>query len=83
MYIGAGLEKTKRQNNKFSVLIICPNGVFASRILMNKVQSIIRDIDSIDVGSLRDWSENDKKFDLVLSTVGDRKKTGPSGGSLS
>jgi mannitol operon transcriptional antiterminator len=70
MNIGATLETRERFNNNISILIVCPNGLFASRILRNKVQNVIRDIDHIDIASLKDWAEtNGAKYDLILSTV--------------
>lgn len=74
MYVGSSLEKAELHNNRLSVLILCPNGVFASRILMNKVQSVIHDIGTIDALSLHDWADNKKSYDLILSTVDIRKK---------
>ncbi|WP_413814418.1 BglG family transcription antiterminator [Caproicibacter fermentans] len=77
MNIGAALEAKEDRNKSVSVLIICPNGLFASRILLNKVQSVVRNIERIDLASLKDWSEsNCEQYDLILSTVELDAKTG-------
>lgn len=70
MEIGAALETREAREKKISVLIVCPNGLVASRILFHKVQAIIRDLDRIEMASLKDWPESDaRKYDLILSTV--------------
>ena len=70
MCMGTALEKGERPDDRFSILLVCPNGVFASRILLNKVQDVVRDMDHIDVKSLKEWSESDcEKYDMILSTV--------------
>lgn len=66
MEIGAGFEE---KAGSISILIICPNGLFASQILLSKVRSILHENDEVSIASLRDWYAGKKKYDLVLSTV--------------
>ncbi len=69
LYIGARLEQTARRGRRVSILILCPNGVFASRILLRKIRSVFQDVGPVEVGSLRDLSEKGPGYDLILSTV--------------
>ncbi|MCI1966951.1 MAG: PRD domain-containing protein [Oscillospiraceae bacterium] len=70
MDIGAALETKEEQKKKIAIQIICPNGLFASRILLNKIHGLVRDIDSVDIASMKDWKDSGgKKYDLILSTV--------------
>lgn len=70
MQIGSVLERTERPVSSLSVLILCPNGVFASRILLDRLQGILRDTDRVEVKSLHDWSESSGgPYDLILSTA--------------
>ncbi len=66
MEIGAGFEE---KAGSISILIICPNGLFASQILFSKVRSILQENDEVSIASLRDWYASKKEYDLVLSTV--------------
>ncbi len=69
LYIGARLEQTARRGRRVSILILCPNGVFASRILLRKIRSVFQDVGPVEVGSLRDLPEKGRGYDLILSTV--------------
>lgn len=69
MHIGLFIEKTNSLNNKFSFLIICPNGIGTAKILANKLKSAIQNIKSIKIESFKDWQEESKKYDIVISTV--------------
>lgn len=69
MHIGAAIERTENLKNKLSVLVICPNGMGAARILASKVKNVIQGIDKVGIESLKDWAENDTKYDIILSTV--------------
>ena len=70
MQLGSVLERTERPSDRLSVLILCPNGVFASHILLSRLQGILRDTDRVEVKSLHDWSESGGgPYDLILSTA--------------
>ncbi|MDD4806880.1 MULTISPECIES: BglG family transcription antiterminator [Caproicibacterium] len=69
MEIGNALETRAYLEKNLSILIICPNGLFASHILYDKVKGIVRASDKIEVASLKEWSESTQHYDLVLSTV--------------
>lgn len=69
MHIGSAIERENNLNNKFSVLIICPNGLGTARILFNKLKTAVHNIGSITVKSFKDCTQEDEKYDIVLSTV--------------
>lgn len=69
MHIGAAIERSSMQNNKLSVLIICPSGIGTAKILSSKIKSAIPNIGNVTVSSLKDWSGNHSGYDLILSTV--------------
>ena len=69
MHIGAAIERTNSSKDRFSMLIICPNGIGTAKILSNKIKSAIHNIASITIKSFKDWAEGDEDYDIVLSTV--------------
>ncbi len=69
MEIGGALETKAYLERKLSILIVCPSGIFASRILYSKLKGIVRESDRIEVASLKEWTETGQQYDLVLSTV--------------
>lgn len=69
MHIGSALERANSLNNRFSVLIICPNGVGTAKILFSKLKAAIHNIESITIKSFKDCTREDEKYDIVLSTV--------------
>lgn len=69
MGIGGAMETELYLERNLSILILCPNGLFASRILYNKLKGIVRASDRIEVASLKEWSEADRRYDLIISTV--------------
>lgn len=69
MEIGGALETESYLKRNLSILVLCPNGIFASRILYNKLKGIVRESDRIEVASLKEWTETGQQYDLILSTV--------------
>ncbi len=69
MHVGAAIERTGSLANKFSALIICPNGIGTARILLSKVKSAIPSIDRVVIKSIKDWCSSNDEYDIVLSTV--------------
>lgn len=69
MHIGAAIERYNRSNNKFSVLIICPNGIGTAKILSSKLKMVIHNIKYVEICSFKEWKEEHKKYDIVLSTT--------------
>ncbi|WPC44587.1 BglG family transcription antiterminator [Clostridium sp. JS66] len=69
MHIGAAIERSNVQNNKLSVLVICPNGIGTARILSNKIKAAIPNVESVTISSFKDWPEGNSDYDIVLSTV--------------
>lgn len=76
MEIGGALETKAYLERKLSLLIVCPSGIFASRILSSKLKGIVRESDRIEVASLKEWTETGQQYDLVLSTVAIRPGVG-------
>lgn len=76
MEIGGALETKAYLERKLSILIVCPSGIFASRILYSKLKGIVRESDRIEVASLKEWTETGQQYDLVLSTVAIRPGVG-------
>lgn len=74
--IGGALETKSYLERNLSILIVCPNGIFASRILYSKMKGIVRESDRIEVASLKEWTETGQQYDLVLSTVAIRPGVG-------
>lgn len=69
MHIGASIERNSIKNMKLSAIVICPNGIGTARILSSKIKSAIPSIKLVDISSFKDWMENSKKYDIILSTV--------------
>ena len=69
MEIGSALETKSYIERSISILIVCPNGLFASHILYNKLKNIARVNDSITIASLKEWSAAPRMYDLIISTV--------------
>lgn len=69
MHIGAAIERTNSYNNKLSALIICSNGIATARILSNKIKHFIPRIGLITISSLKDYSEIDNNYDIILTTT--------------
>lgn len=69
MYVGYMLDSGETLYNDISILIICPNGMGAARILSAKIQKLFPIIQSITINSLKGWEENSQPYDLILSTV--------------
>lgn len=69
MYVGYMLDSGENFYNDISILIICPNGMGAARILSAKIQKLFPTIQHITVNSLKGWEENSQPYDLILSTV--------------
>jgi mannitol operon transcriptional antiterminator len=69
MHIGSALERSNSLNNKFSVLVICPNGIGTAKMLFSRLKAAINDIESITIKSFKDCTEEDNKYDIVISTV--------------
>ncbi len=76
MEIGGALETKAYLERKLSILVVCPSGIFASRILYSKLKGIVRESDRIEVASLKEWTETGQQYDLVLSTVAIRPGVG-------
>ncbi|WP_164906146.1 BglG family transcription antiterminator [Thermoanaerobacterium thermosaccharolyticum] len=67
MHVGAAIER-QRTEKKLKALVICPNGIGTAKILSEKLKSVFPEIDSIDIGSIREKDEaND--YNLIISTV--------------
>lgn len=69
MYIGYMNDCEEPVYDTFSVLIVCPNGVGAARILAARVKKLFPDVQTIEINSMKGWEENDREYDLILSTV--------------
>lgn len=69
MYIGYAHDCEENVDDDLSILIICPNGMSAARILSAKIQKVFPAIKKIEINSLKCWEENQKMYDLILSTV--------------
>jgi Transcriptional antiterminator len=76
MEIGSALETESYLERNLSILIVCPNGIFASRILYSKLKGIVRESDRIEVASLKEWTETGQQYNLVLSTIAIRPGVG-------
>ncbi|WP_411683121.1 BglG family transcription antiterminator [Clostridium thailandense] len=69
MHIGAAIERSNAHKNKLSALVICPSGTGTARILSHKIKEAIPQIESVTISSIREWTEVDTNYDMVLSTV--------------
>lgn len=69
MHIGAAIERSNVCGNNLSALVICPNGIGTAKILASKVKNNIAEIGNVTISSFKDWSQGDREYDLVLSTV--------------
>ncbi|WP_446898636.1 BglG family transcription antiterminator [Clostridium sp. LBM24168] len=69
MHIGSAMERANSLNNKFSILIICPNGVGTAKMLFGKLKAVIHNIKSITIKSFKDCIHDDERYDIVISTV--------------
>ena len=69
MHIGASIERNNEDQNSFSALIICPNGIGTAKILSSKIKTTIPSIRSVTISSFKDWAEENGKYDIILSTV--------------
>ncbi|MFT8887193.1 MAG: BglG family transcription antiterminator [Ethanoligenens sp.] len=69
MYVGYVHDCEENVDDHLSVLIICPNGFGAARILSAKVRKLFPTIQKIEINSLKGWEENHGTYDLILSTV--------------
>jgi mannitol operon transcriptional antiterminator len=69
MHFGAALDR-EQGNFPNSVLIICPSGISASKILASRLEKAFPQIQQIHNASLFELDELDaNEFDLVVSTV--------------
>lgn len=68
MHIGAAIERQQTLKKKIKVLVICPNGIGTARILSSKLKSAFPEINIIDIGSIRDY-KNNEEYDLIISTI--------------
>ncbi|RFU71486.1 PRD domain-containing protein [Peribacillus saganii] len=59
------------ENLSIKALVICPTGIGTSKMLASRIKKEITEIDSIDIKSIKDISEqmDMKAYDLILSTV--------------
>lgn len=69
MYLGYLRDCGEWASNDCSVLILCPNGIGAARILFGKMQKLFPDLRRIEISSLKNWRESNQEYDLILSTV--------------
>ncbi|WP_274893037.1 PRD domain-containing protein [Thermoanaerobacterium sp. R66] len=67
MHVGAAIERQKAEK-RLKALVICPNGIGTAKILSEKLKSAFPEIDSIEIGSIRN-KDDGKDYDIIISTV--------------
>ncbi|MBP2071432.1 mannitol operon transcriptional antiterminator [Thermoanaerobacterium butyriciformans] len=67
MHVGAAIERQKAEK-RLRALVICPNGIGTAKILSEKLKSAFPEIDSIEIGSIRN-KDDGKDYDIIISTV--------------
>ncbi|ORX22707.1 antitermination protein BlgG [Thermoanaerobacterium sp. PSU-2] len=67
MHVGAAIERQKAEK-RLKTLVICPNGIGTAKILSEKLKSAFPEIDSIEIGSIRN-KDDGKDYDIIISTV--------------
>ncbi|AEF16981.1 transcriptional antiterminator, BglG [Thermoanaerobacterium xylanolyticum LX-11] len=67
MHVGAAIERQKSEK-RLRALVICPNGIGTAKILSEKLKSAFPEIDSIEIGSIRN-KDDGKDYDIIISTV--------------
>lgn len=67
MHVGAAIERQKAEKS-LRALVICPNGIGTAKILSEKLKSTFPEIDSIEIGSIRN-KDDGKDYDIIISTV--------------
>lgn len=69
LYFANAYENSETQGN-FSALIICPNGIGASRILKERLSKQFKEIQQIDVADVNQLMTLDySQYDVILSTM--------------
>lgn len=70
MHIGSAIERQSTFKDRFSALIICPNGMSTARMLHSKLKSNFPELGRIDMCSMREVSEKiQQDYSIILSTV--------------
>ena len=68
LHIGGAIERMK--NQIYRVLVVCPSGIGASRLLSTKLNSKFQNINIVDNVSAMDIKDYDlNKWDFIVSTV--------------
>lgn len=70
LHFGSSMERLKRTRIKYRALIVCSSGIGSSRMLADRIEAEIPEIDVFKHASIFEVNQIDStKYDLIISTI--------------
>ncbi|WP_301170251.1 BglG family transcription antiterminator [Brevibacillus nitrificans] len=70
MHLGAALERTKQEQQRYRALVVCSSGIGSSKILATRIRREIPEIVSLQNLSLFELGRvPESEYDLIISTI--------------
>lgn len=70
MHLGAALERTRQEQQRYRALVVCSSGIGSSKILATRIKKEIPEIVSLQNLSMFDLGDiPESEYDLIISTI--------------
>ncbi|MFP3388804.1 BglG family transcription antiterminator [Brevibacillus sp. SIMBA_040] len=70
MHLGAALERTRQEKQRYRALVVCSSGIGSSKILATRIKKEIPEIVSLQNLSMFDLGDiPEREYDLIISTI--------------
>lgn len=69
LHFGAHIRNYGYKQHKLRVVLVCPNGISTTAMLVKEIEELALDLEILDIVSKDKMKEYDKEFDLIVSTV--------------
>ncbi|WP_289138073.1 BglG family transcription antiterminator [uncultured Brevibacillus sp.] len=70
MHLGAALERTRQEQQRYRALVVCSSGIGSSKILATRIKKEIPEIVSLQNLSMFDLEDiPESEYDLIISTI--------------
>lgn len=69
LHFGAHIRNYGYKHTKLRIILVCPNGISTTSMLVKEIEELNLDLEVLDIVSIDKLRDYDKKPDLIISTV--------------
>lgn len=69
LHFGAHIRNNSYRHRKLKIILVCPNGISTTSMLVKEIEELNLDVDILDIVPMNKLQEYKKEIDFIISTV--------------